>query len=76
LGEEFLLAIAERSVLSAGFLYLLYYLIRNMNIVTNNLATFGITLGKVSEILLKIDTKLDIRMEQLEKRVTCLEDKS
>ena len=69
--ESVLIGIAERTVLGAGFFYLLYYLIKNMEVITTNLTLFAGSLKGVSETLLKID----MRIEQIEARITKLEEK-
>lgn len=69
--ESILVGIAEKTVLGAGFFYLLYYLIKNMETITTNLTLFAGSLKEVSEILLKID----MRIEQIEARITKLEEK-
>lgn len=69
--ESILVGIAEKTVLGAGFFYLLYYLIKNMEIITTNLTLFAGSLKETSETLLKID----MRIEQIEARITRLEEK-
>lgn len=68
---DILLGLAEKTILGAGFFYLLYYLVKNMETITQNLTLFGGSLSKVSETLLKID----MRIEQIEARIRCLEEK-
>jgi len=67
--EEFILGLAEKSILGAGFFYLLHYLVKNMEGITVNLTSFGEVLHKVSDTLLKID----MRVEQLEQKIKDLE---
>ncbi len=69
--ETAIVSLAEKTVLGAGFFYLLYYLIQNMGNITKSLESFGVTLTDVSKTMLKID----MRMEQIETRVRQLEDK-
>jgi len=69
--ESILVELAEKTVLGAGFFYLLYYLVKNMEAITTNLTLFAGSLKEVSETLLKID----MRMEQIEARITRLEEK-
>ena len=69
--ESILVGVAEKTVLGAGFFYLLYYLVKNMEAITTNLTLFAGSLKEVSETLLKID----MRMEQIEARITRLEEK-
>ena len=64
-------SIAEKTIIGAGFFYLLHYLIKNMELISENLKSFGDALQKISEILLKID----MRVEQLEDRIQSLECK-
>lgn len=52
-------------MIGAGFFYLLYHLVKNMDVICSNLNTFGDVLHKVSETLLKID----LRVEELEKEI-------
>lgn len=67
--NEFVVGLAEKTVLGAGFFYLLHYLIKNMERISTSLNNFGSVLQKVSETLLKID----MRVEQLEERIKTLE---
>ena len=67
--EELILGLAEKTVLGAGFFYLLHYLVKNMDGITVNLTSFGEVLHKVSDTLLKID----MRVEQLEQKIKDLE---
>lgn len=67
--EQLVLAVAEKTILGAGFFYLLHYLVKNMEAITQNLNVFGCTLQEVSKTLLKID----MRVEQLEGRIKDLE---
>lgn len=67
--EDFIFGLAEKSIVGAGFFYLLHYLIKNMEGITTNLTSFGITLQKISETLLKID----MRVEILEAKIKDLE---
>lgn len=63
--------IAEKSIIAGGFFYLLYYLIKNMGLITVNLTKFGESLSEVGSTLLKID----MRVEQIEARITRLEER-
>jgi len=63
--------IAEKSIIAGGFFYLLYYLIKNMGLISTNLTKFGESLNEVCTTLLKID----MRMEQIEARITRLEER-
>lgn len=67
--EELILGLAEKTVLGAGFFYLLHYLVKNMEAICGNLTSFGEVLHKVSDTLLKID----MRVEQLEQKIKDLE---
>lgn len=67
--ENLFLSVAEKTILGAGFFYLLYYLVKNMDAITVNLGDFGCTLKEISHTLVKID----MRVEQLEGRVKDLE---
>ena len=67
--EELLIGVAEKTVLGAGFFYLLHNLVKNMDAISVNLNTFGGTLQVVSQTLLKID----LRVEQLEDKIKDLE---
>lgn len=68
--EELILSVAEKTMLGAGFFYLLRNLVENMNCISINLKDFGGSLNKISNTLLKID----MRVEQLEKRIRDIED--
>lgn len=68
---EVIAQVAEKSFIAGGFFYLLFYLIKNMGIITCNLTLFGESLKEVSSTLLK----LDMRMEQIEARITRLEER-
>lgn len=70
--EQLISAIAEKTILGAGFFYLLHYLVKNMEVISANLSSFGEVLHKVSDTLLKID----MRVEQLEKKIKDLERKT
>lgn len=59
------MGVAEKSILGAGFFYLLHYLVKNMEKITVALNSFGESLQKVSETLVKVD----MRVEQLENQV-------
>lgn len=63
--EELFISLAEKSVVGAGFFYMLYYQMKNMEKISTNLNSFGCVLQKVSETLIKID----MRVEQLERRI-------
>lgn len=67
--EQSMIGLAEKTVIGAGFFYLLHYLVKNMEAISTNLTSFGNTLQKVSGTLLKID----MRIEQLEARIKDLE---
>lgn len=67
--DELITALAEKTVIGAGFFYLLHYLVKNMESISQNLTVFGNTLQDVSHTLLKID----MRVEQLEGRIKDLE---
>lgn len=64
--EQYIISIAEKTILGAGFFYLLHYLIKNMESITINLESFGNTLYMVSKTLSNIDK----RVEKLER---CIE---
>jgi len=66
-----ILELAKQSAVVAGFFYLLFYLIKNMEKITENLSLFGGSLNKMAETMLK----LDMRMEVIESRLRCLEEK-
>ena len=61
--EEMFFQVAEKTVVGASFLYLLYYQVKNMEAICRNLNEFGKALNKVTETMLKID----LRVEMLEK---------
>lgn len=64
--EEFVMAFAEKTVVGAGFLYLLFYQVKNMESISSNLSKFGDALNKVTETLLKIDLRVEMLEKQLE----------
>ena len=63
--EEFIFRFAEKSVIGAGFFYLLYYHVKGMDSITNNLTDFGKALNKVTETLLRIDLRVEMLEEQV-----------
>lgn len=63
--EEFYMAFAEKTVVGAGFLYMLYYQVKNMEVICQNLSEFGKALNKVTETLLKIDLRVEMLEEKL-----------
>ena len=67
--EEFILSIAEKSMIGAGFFYLLRYLVKNMEGISDSLNKFGSVLQQVSDTLIKID----MRVGQLEERMRIME---
>lgn len=67
--EELILGLTEKTVIGAGFFYLLHYLVKNMEGISVNLTSFGEALTQVSQTLLKID----MRVEQLERKIEDLE---
>lgn len=69
--NSILIELIKQSVVGAGFFYLLFYLIKNMESITCNLVAFGQTLGEVSVIL----SKLDMRIEQIEQRISLMEQR-
>lgn len=71
MSDELIMSFAKESIIGAGFFYLLYYLIQNMEKISLNLVSFGNTLTDVSQTL----TKIDMRMEQIEDRVQRLEQR-
>lgn len=73
--EQLWITIAEKSIVGAGFLMLLYYLINKNNAtlmdICDSLTQLGEYMQKMSENLLK----LDMRMGMLEQRIMDLEKK-
>lgn len=67
--NELWIAFAEKSILGAGFFYMLHFQMKNMENISANLNSFACILQKVSETLLKVD----MRVEQLEKKIQELE---
>lgn len=63
--EQLLFSYAEKTIVGASFLYLLYYQVKNMDAICQNLNEFGKALSKVTETMLKID----LRVEMLEKSI-------
>jgi hypothetical protein len=47
--EQLIMGIAEKTILGAGFFYLLHYLIKNMETITVHLNTFAVALQDVSK---------------------------
>jgi uncharacterized protein YoxC len=66
--ENVILSLAKESIVGAGFFILLWYLIQNMSKIAEALNTFGETLQKVSETLLKIDMRNVEILDRLKER--------
>lgn len=73
--NELIIGLAEKTVLGAGFLYLLYYLIQNMTTITANLTEFGWSMKQVSETMVKLELKFDMGMEQIKERINKIEER-
>lgn len=66
--EEMIAGIMEKTLVGGAFIYLLHYFIAKNNVTMESIAK---SLENVANTLLK----MDIRLEQLEKRIHELEEK-
>jgi phage-related protein len=66
--EQVIGKVIETTVMGGAFLYLLHHVTTNFNTILNKIT---VAIEKIAETLLRID----MRVEQLEKRINELEDK-
>lgn len=73
--EDVILSLVEKSVTGAALMFLLYYLVKNMENIAQNLSDFGCSLQNVSQTLLKIDMRFEQLEYRIDNRIDKLEDK-
>lgn len=67
--EEFIMKIAETSLIGAAFLYMLKYVIKNMEVISDSMKQMAKVMQQISDTLIKVD----MRVERLEERIRIME---